>query len=284
MSDTTFDLDAWLRRIGYAGPRAPTLPTLRAVIAAHSATIPFENVDVLLGRPPKLDLNSLQRKMVAGGRGGYCFEQNLLLRAGLRTLGFTVTGLIARVIISMEADAPRPATHIVLRVDLPEGPFLADVGFGHLTPTAPLALQPDLEQETLHERMRLVPVGEELTLQAKRGDAWENMWRVSLRPALDVDYEVGNWFTATHPNSPFPGNFIVARAGPGGVRNTFLNGRLSVRRPDGEVERRMLDDDAEFAAVLAETFGLALPADDLAAALTALDRKGARGATHRFFS
>ena len=69
-----FDVDAWMTRIGYDGSREPTLPVLRAVIAAHTVTIPFENIDVLLGRPPKLDVRSLQRKMIAGGRGGYCFE------------------------------------------------------------------------------------------------------------------------------------------------------------------------------------------------------------------
>jgi len=113
---------------------------LTALIAAHAATIPYENIDVLLGRPPKLDLPSLQQKMIAGGRGGYCFEQNMLLRAGLLALGFTVTSLVACVIRARAPDAPVYATHMVLRVDLPEGPFLADVGFGGLGLTAPLSL------------------------------------------------------------------------------------------------------------------------------------------------
>jgi len=118
------------------GPRAPTLATLRGIIAAHAATIPYENIDVLLGRPPRLDLESLQRKMIAGGRGGYCFEQNMLLRASLLALGFTVTSLVACVIRARASDEPVYATHMVLRVDLPEGPFLADVGFGGLAATA----------------------------------------------------------------------------------------------------------------------------------------------------
>src|SRR5580692_12405793 len=114
MREDAFDIDAWLRRIGYAGARQPVLETLRGVIAAHTATIPFENVDVLLGRPPKLDIRSLQRKIIDGGRGGYCFEQNTLFRAGLVALGFRVTGLLARVIRGMEPDAPRPQTHMAL--------------------------------------------------------------------------------------------------------------------------------------------------------------------------
>jgi N-hydroxyarylamine O-acetyltransferase len=282
--DDSFDVDAWLRRIGHAGPRAATLPTLRAVIAAHTATIAFENADVLLGRPPKLDLASLQRKLVASRRGGYCFELNSLLYAGLAALGFRVTRLIARVIRGMAADAPRPATHMLLRVDLPEGPFLADVGFGIQTPTAPLEFRPDIEQQTPHEAMRLLPVGEELVLQAKLGQDWSNLYRISPHPRLAVDFDVANWFTATHPASPFLGNLVAARPGPGGTRQTFLNGRVTVRGPDNRVDRFMADGGGAIAEALTDRFGLVLSGDDLAAALAVLDREGTRGAQHPSFS
>lgn len=284
MSGETFDTATWLRRIGYSGPLAPTLTVLRAIVAAHSATIPFENVDVLLGRVPRLDLASLQAKLVGGGRGGYCFELNALLRAGLLSLGFSVTGLIARVIRGQDAEASGPATHMTLRVDLPEGPFLADVGYGNQTPTAPLALRAGIEQETPHEVMRLAAVGQELTLQAKLEDGWLNIYRVSLHAPLDIDYDVGNWFAATHPASPFVSNMIVARPGPDGVRNTLFNGRLTIRRPPGGVARTMLDDPGAMAATLKETFGLTLPEADLTAALETLDRKGTRGAAHPSFA
>jgi N-hydroxyarylamine O-acetyltransferase len=284
MSDTTFDVDAWIGRIGHAGPRTPDLATLRSVVGAHGATIPFENVDVLLGRPPKLDLRSLERKMIAGGRGGYCFELNALLQAGLTALGFRVTGLLARVIRGMAADASGPATHMVLRVDLPEGPFLADVGFGGQTPTAPLALRPEGEQNTPHEMMRLWPLGDELTLQAKLGDDWQNIYRLSLLPRLGIDYEVANWFTATHPAGVFVNNLIVTRPGPGGTRNNLFNDRLTVRRPGDRAERSKLNSEAEFRAVLDDVFGLTLSGDDLTEALATLDRKGTRDATHPFFT
>jgi N-hydroxyarylamine O-acetyltransferase len=284
MSDHGFDLDGWLRRIGHGGPRTATLPVLRAVIAAHAATIPFETVDVLLGRPPKLDLASLQRKMIAERRGGYCFEQNTLLQAGLAALGFHVTGLIARVIRGMEADAPRPQTHMTLRVELPEGPFLADVGFGAQTPTAPLAMRAGIEQETPHEPMRLWPVGDELALQAKLGEDWQNIYRISPHPRLSIDYEVANWFTATYPASPFVDNLIVTRPGPEGTRNTLFNDRVTVRRRGNLVDRSMLGDEADFRAALDSTFGLTLPDADLTGALLAMDRKGTRGTTHPFFS
>jgi N-hydroxyarylamine O-acetyltransferase len=284
MSDDAFDLPAWLDRIGHRGPRTPELATLRSVIAAHSGTIPFENIDVLLGKPPTLDVGSLQRKIVAGGRGGYCFELNTLLHAGLVALGFKVTGLIARVIRGLEADAPATATHMLLRVDLPEGPFLADVGFGNQTPTAPLALRSRVEQETPHDVMRLWPVGDELTLQAKHGGDWQNVYRLSPHPPLTVDYEVANWFTATHPASPFVSNLIVARPGPNGVRNTLFNGRLTVRRPPDHADRKLARDATELQQVLAGTFGLALSLTEVDAALGVLDRGGTRGMTHPFFT
>lgn len=283
MFNDAFDVDAWLARIGLDSRPAPTLATLHAVIAAHTSTIPFESIDVLLGRTPRLDLESLQRKMIEGGRGGYCFEQNTLLRAGLTALGFRVTGLLARVIRGLEVDASGPQTHMTLRVDLDEGPFLADVGFGNQTPTAPLAMRPALEQETPHEIMRLWPVGEELALQARIGEAWQNIYRLSHQPRLPVDYEVSNWFTATHPASPFVSNLIVARPGPRGIRNTLFNTRMTVRRPGEPAERAALGNEDDVAAALEATFGLVLSRTDLTAALAALDRRGTRNAEHPFF-
>ena len=274
MTDAAFDLRAWLGRIGYDGPRAPTLETLHGVIAAQTAAIPFENIDVLLGRTPKLDIGSLQQKLIADRRGGYCFEVNALLRAGLKALGFDVTSLIARVIRGLPDDAERPANHMVLRVALPEGPFLADAGLGNHTPTCALRFEPRIEQTTLHEPMRLMPVGDELVLQV-RGDAgWENTYRISPKPCLDIDYEVGNWFTATHPASLFTGNLVAARPGPHGQRHTLLNTRVTIRQPGVPMTRTELNDAAAVRTALADIFGLVVPAEDIDAALAVLARKG----------
>ena len=104
MFDEALDQDAWLKRISYKGPPTPSLEALQALVAAHSGAIAYESIDVLLGRPPKLDLASLQTKMIVGGRGGYCFEQNMLFRGGLRSLGYKVTSLQARVVRGLEID------------------------------------------------------------------------------------------------------------------------------------------------------------------------------------
>jgi N-hydroxyarylamine O-acetyltransferase len=284
MSEAGFDQDAWLNRIGYKGSRAPTLQTLRGLVDAHSAAISYESIDVLLGRPPKLDLDSLQQKMIASRRGGYCFEQNFLFRAGLRSLGFDVTSLQARVVRGLAIDAARPMFHMVLQVNLPEGRYLADVGFGNLAPTAPLDLTPDLEQDTPHEVMRFIRMDDELTLQSRLGDRWEHIYRVVLLPRFDAEYEICSWYAASHPDSPYRCNLIAARPGPGKTRITLFNARLNVRHANGDVERRTLVDTAEYRDVLTETFGIDLSAPELALALETVALKGAKGAPHPFFA
>jgi N-hydroxyarylamine O-acetyltransferase len=278
-----FDLPAWLQRIGYHGPLQPNLDTLRSVITASSQAIPYENLDVLLGRPPNLDIASLQQQMVVDRRGGFCFQQALLLRAGLCAMGFSATGLLGRVVLGLPANAERLAGHGAVRVDLPEGPFLVDVGFGNLTPTAPLLLQPGLEQETPHETMRFLAVADELVLQARRSGEWVNLYRLCNHLPLDADFNVSNWFVSTHPNSLFVANLIAARPGPDRTRHTFLNGRVSLRRADGAAERTQLATAAEAAAVLRETFGLELPNDLVGRAWAELERRGRLAADHPFF-
>lgn len=198
MSDAQFDQSAWLRRIGYSGPTTPTLETLNRLILAHSHSISYETLDIMLGRPPKLDVASLQSKMIIGKRGGYCFEQNMLFRAGLRSLGYRITSLQGRVVRGLEIDAQRPAIHMLLQVELPEGAYLADVGFGNLAPTSALLLAPQIEQETPHELMRFIDVGGELTLQARLKHGWQHICRIISYPRYDDEYEITNWYTGTH--------------------------------------------------------------------------------------
>ena len=208
----------------------------------------------MLGRTPKLDLGALQRKMILGGRGGYCLEQNMLFREGLRSLGYQITSLQGRVVRGMAIDAQRPAIHMLLQVELPEGAYLADVGFGNLAPTSALLLRPGIEQETPHEPMRFIDVGGELTLQAKLRDTWEHIYRVIPYPRYDGEYEITNWYTGTHPDAPYQSNIIAARPGPNRTRITMFNARVTVRHATGEAERRRLSDEGEFRSVLLQHF------------------------------
>jgi len=237
MSEDDFDQDGWLARIGYHGSHKPTLETLRALVSAHSTAIAYESIDVLLDRPPKLDLRSLQDKMIASGRGGYCFEQNMLFRGALRSFGYSVTSLQARVVRGLDIDAPRPMLHMVLRVDLPQGPFLADVGFGNLAPRT-AACSHLWSSRTLRMSMRFIEMGDELTLQSRLDGGWEHIYRVVLLPRFDAEYEICNWFTGTHPQSPYLNNMIAALPGPQGTRLTLFNATVNVRHASGDVERR----------------------------------------------
>jgi N-hydroxyarylamine O-acetyltransferase len=264
----TAEIDAYCSRIGYTGARKPSLAVLQRVLAAHTAAIPFENLDVLLRRPVRLDPASLYAKLVRGGRGGYCFEHNLLLLDVLTGFGFRATGLAARVQWGRPPGSVGPRTHMLLRVDFADGPYLADVGFGGLTPTAPLALTPGREQPTPHETFRLVEADGEFGLEAQLGADWGSLYRFSLQPQLLVDYEVANWFTSTYPESLFVNHLIASRATPEG-RLALFNTRFTRRRRDGTGERRVLRG-AEIAEVLGREFGIALPPPAEQATIAAL--------------
>jgi len=284
MADEQFDIDAWLSRIGYDGSREPTLQNLKTVVTAHAMAIAYESIDVLLDRHPSLDSMSLQSKMVFGGRGGYCFEQNMLFRSGLLSLGYKVTSLQARVVRGLEIDAPRPMLHMVLLIDLPEEPFLADVGFGNLAPTTALKLSTQEEQETPHGIMRFIPMGDELVLLSKLRNNWEHIYRVVFLPRVDAEYEICNWFTASHPQSPYLNNLIAARPGLNGTRQTLFNSRFNIRYPSGEVDRRIISGEQAFRDVLTKDFGLRLSDLELQTAIAHMNQRGAGGAPHPFFA
>jgi N-hydroxyarylamine O-acetyltransferase len=284
MSETQFDQQAWLDRIGYAGPTAPTLDTLNRLIFAHAHAISYETLDIMLGRPPKLDVPTLQSKMIASGRGGYCFEQNMLFRTGLRSLGYSITSLQGRVVRGLAIDAPRPAIHMLLQVALPEGTYLADVGFGNLAPTAALRLTPGIEQETPHEVMRFIDVGGELTLQAKLKHGWQHIYRVIPYPRYDGEYEITNWYTATHPDAPYLTNIIAAKPGPNRTRVTMYNARVTVRDADGHSEKRWLKTESEFADALRGEFGLNMSDQEIEGCIAVMKAKGTGDAPHPFFT
>ena len=197
--DGTLDLDAYFRRIGYAGSRAPSRATLDALHLAHATHIPFENLDILLGRPIRLDLDSLQAKLVAGRRGGYCFEQNRLFAAALEALGFAVTPLAARV--RFGATSIRPRTHMTLQVEVDGGRVLADVGFGVYGLLLPVSLEDPGESRQFAWTYRVADDAGLHVLQLRDGEAWTNLYAFTLERHFPVDYEMASHYTSTHPSS-----------------------------------------------------------------------------------
>jgi len=255
-SPNALDIAAYLRRVGYSGPLQPVRSVLEALHLAHATHIPFENLDVLLKRPVRLDLASLQTKLVTGARGGYCFEQNLLFSAVLQQLGFAVRQHAARVLYRTRHKVPR--THVVLMVDVEGGGCLADVGFGLEGLLLPLPFVGGREMRQFAWTYRVVEADDEWLLQSLRDGSWVDLYSISLAPCLAIDFEPANHYMSTHPDSRFVRTLTVQLPTPE-VRHMLRNRDLILDR-GSSVTRRALADDDELLAVLAEIFGLHFPA------------------------
>jgi len=253
MSD--LDLDAYLRRIGYSGPRQPTRAVLEAMHLAHATHIPFENLDILLGRPVPLDLAGLQEKLVAGGRGGYCYEQNLLLAAALEATGYSVTRLAARVRYRTRRVLPR--LHMLLLVEVEGKRMIADAGFGLEGLLLPVPFEAGRPSRQYAWTYRVVEEAEEWVLQSLRDGSWTDLYSFSLQPQAPVDYEPANHYSSTHPDSRFTQTLVVQLPSPE-ARVALRNLELVTDR-GSSVSSRTLAGDDELLAVLAETFGLRFP-------------------------
>jgi N-hydroxyarylamine O-acetyltransferase len=190
-----FDLEAYLERIGLHGR-----PGIAAMHRAHVSSIPFENLDPYRGRAVSLELGDLQRKLVAEGRGGYCFEQNLLFKAALEEMGAEVEPILARV---GDRGTERSRTHLLLRVHLDGEVWHADVGFGRGTLLEPIPFGPGEEHVQEGWRFRVIADGPELVLRTVNEGEWVDGYSFVPEPVPLIDVEMSNWYTATHPRSPF---------------------------------------------------------------------------------
>jgi N-hydroxyarylamine O-acetyltransferase len=248
-------LQRYLDRIGYVGAVDPTPAVLRGLHLAHATRIPFENLDILLGRPIRLDLASLQSKLVDGRRGGYCFEHNLLFAAVLRTLGFRLTPLAARV--RYRATAVLPRTHMLLLVHCADTDWIADTGFGGEGLLQPVAFAPMRETRQYAWTYRVGGASGERTLQSRHGADWVDLYSFTLEPQLLADYELANYYMSTHPDSRFTRTLTVQL--PGTRMRAVLRG-MEMTEDDGHhVKTTILSDEAQRLEVLAGRFGLHFP-------------------------
>ena len=250
------DLDAYFDRIGWGGPTTLHDDTLAGLLGAHMSRIPFEALDVLLGRPVRLELDALQQKLVADRRGGYCFEHATLFAAVLEELGFEPARHTARVVLIVPRDAS-PRTHMVLTVPTPEGTFIVDPGLGGLAPRVPVPLIDGAQARADHEVHWMACDRNRWTLRTRSGENTVDCWVSSLEADNLIDFEVGNHYTATHPMSPFR-NRIVLRALTQSGRVTVMNRDVTVRN-GGESRSYQLADRAHLRGLLAEHFGFDLP-------------------------
>lgn len=258
MTSDHLDVPAYLARIGYDGPDTPTLDVLAALQARHIRAIAFETLAMILRDPVHLDLPALQQKILRDGRGGYCFELNLLFLHLLRALGFDAHALTGRVVMNTPEGVVPARTHVLLRVAIGGVDYIADVGFGGMTPTAPLRLDTEASQETPNEPYRIIRTGESLTLGARVEGAWRAYYVFDLARPADIDFEVGNWYVSTHPASPFRDRLLAARAEPG-IRHALRGAEYAIHRVGQASERRRLDDPEAVVSLLTTVFGIRVP-------------------------
>lgn len=254
----TLDLDAYFDRIDYRGPAEPTLDVLQDLVTAHTGSIPFENLDPLMGVPvDDLSPEALTDKLVYRRRGGYCYEQNGLMGYVLTEIGFRVRRLAGRVVWMLPPDAALGAlTHTVLAVTFPgsQGAFLVDVGFGGQTLTSPIRLQTGNPQQTTHEPYRLNDRGDGLVLQALVRDEWQPLYIFGTQTVPQVDLTVGSWYVSTHPSSIFVTGLTVALTTED-ARYNLAGRNLTIHRADGS-EKIRLDDAAAVVDMLGGRFGI----------------------------
>jgi N-hydroxyarylamine O-acetyltransferase len=256
------DLDRYGERIGLPGlsARKPSDDLLADVHFAHATTIPFENLDIHLGIPIRIEPERVFDKLVTRKRGGYCFEQNTLLLTMLRALGFKARPLAARV--AYGGGPLRPRTHMVLLVQCGRTKLLADVGFGAHNLLGPLPFAACGHESAVHGETYRVTHENEVEVRAY-GDAerWEPLYTVSLEDQQPVDFAMGNWFTSTHPSSVFVRSKIVSAVAVG-KRTVLLDRELKIRE-SASVVTRTLEDDEAYLTTLRDTFGIALPEGSL---------------------
>ena len=224
------DLEAYLERIGLDGR-----PSIAQLHRAHLTSIPFENLDPHQGVPVSLEVEDLERKLVTERRGGYCFEQNLLLKAVLEALGAEVDMFLARVRLGAKQGEVRPRSHLLLRVNESGASWHADVGFARGI-LDPIQFGPGLTQEQSGWSFRVVEDGLELVLQKLAGDEWVDLYSFLPQPVPLTDVETSNWWTSTHPRSLFVTGLIVGVRGDDGTGVMLCDWNelsLSEQTPEG---------------------------------------------------
>jgi N-hydroxyarylamine O-acetyltransferase len=252
-------LTAYLHRAGFDTVPGKGLQGLAALACAHAQAIAFENIDAYIGRQVSLALHDVVAKLVHAGRGGWCFEQNLLLGAALRAMGFDVTDLAGRVLWGRSVDAVTPRTHRALRVRLAGGDWLVDVGFGGQTICGALDMAHADPQQVGDDWFRLARLDGERLLAVRIRGEWLPMYRFDLQAQLPVDFEAANFQLCMDPASHFTQGLALSRAAHDG-RHALRGMELAFHDRDGGTTRRTLRGSAETLEVISDVFGIRLDA------------------------
>ncbi len=247
-------LQRYLARIEYRGALDVTIETLRALHRAHLFHVPFENLDVPLGREIVCTHDAFYRKIVLNGRGGFCYEQNGLFADALRAMGFRVAMLSARV-ANAQGGFGEEFDHMALRVDLDE-PWLADVGFGDSFHD-PIPLERPSPTDSGGRIYRITRNGDTLLLERREHDGmpWEPQYRFTLTPhPLEAFAPMCAWQQRHSPS--FSQKRICSLARPDG--RISLTGTSLITTINGERREEPVTDDAHFWNLVRLAFGMDL--------------------------
>ncbi|AIB37185.1 MULTISPECIES: arylamine N-acetyltransferase family protein [Pseudomonas] len=249
----------YLQRLGYDSPPAPSLRTLQDLQLRHVCSFAFENLSSLMRLPVPIDLASVEQKVLLEGRGGYCYELNQMFLALLQELGFDARGITGRVVMGGPPDARTARTHRLSLVTLDGVRYITDVGFGGMVPSSPLLLDTEVVQATAHEPYRVTFDGHDsYTLWVQVANEWRGLYVFDLQVQATIDYEIGNWYVSTHPDSVFVGQLKVARLAAG-ERHTLNNANYAIHYLDRPSEKRALVSADEVLQLLTEVFGICVP-------------------------
>ena len=251
----TFDLDAYLGRIDYAGPRTPTYETLAGILAAHVANIPFEIFDIHLGRPFRLDPEGLQAKIITARRGGHCVEHATLMYGALHALGFNPVRHSARVILF----APRQESvrsHMFLTVTIDGTTYVVDPGFGLFACPVPIPLD-GTPVPVCAPTHRLIREGDDWILCVTRNGGETRGWISTMEEEYPVDFEMMQHYLVTHPASFYTHNLVATALTKEGFVN-IMNQEASIVR-NGSAQPAHLADRKALRRFVAQHFGFDLP-------------------------
>lgn len=219
MDNPAFDLEAYLERIHYSGSLEPTEELLTSLHRAQIYSIPFENIDIILGRDINLDPADLFNKLINRRRGGYCFELNGLFLMALKAFGFEAKPLLGRV---HRTGTPNGRGHQISLITIGEKKWVADVGFGD--PSLRVPIQLECDAPTIHDdrTFRLVDAKHfGYMLQTLQSDGWQNLYSFDLGYVCPADIDFGNHFASTHPRSLFTTSCMAILPNAHGVMKLF---------------------------------------------------------------
>lgn len=247
-------LEKYLKRIHYSGNISESMETLKQIHQLHPKYIPFENIDPYTGKVPSLNSGDIFEKLVVQSRGGYCYEQNLLLHEVLKSLGYNAELQLAHVLWRKDENSKTAKTHLLQIVDLDGKKYVVDCGFGIVTLTAPILLDEENPQQT--------PNGLFMISQKDGGyilwfwkEKWLPVYRFALESVEHADLEIANWYLSTHPESNFKKNLVLSKVDEN-ARYTYADHVLTIRSNNGQKESVAIDDEIQLFDTLKNTFGL----------------------------